>query len=105
MTRALSLRATWARPSLQSRDADRVAGILDEIRNLTNGRGADVARVRGLTVPVKLAVDSVRKGGAVTLVGNVAPEDRTRPAVCRDAPDSPAGLLRIVAANIRPASR
>jgi threonine dehydrogenase-like Zn-dependent dehydrogenase len=27
----------------------------------------------GTTVPVKLALDSVRKGGAVTLVGNLAP--------------------------------
>ncbi len=57
-----------------TRDADRVPGILDEIRNLTNGRGADASlECVGSTVPVKLAVDSVRKGGAVTLVGNIAP--------------------------------
>jgi len=38
------------------------------------GRGADAAlECVGSTIPVKLAIDSVRKGGAVTLVGNVAP--------------------------------
>jgi threonine dehydrogenase-like Zn-dependent dehydrogenase len=38
------------------------------------GRGADAAlECAGSTIPVKLALDSVRKGGTVTLIGNVAP--------------------------------
>jgi len=48
--------------------------VAAQIVELTNGRGADVAlECVGLTVPVKLAIDCVRKCGSVTLVGNVAP--------------------------------
>jgi threonine dehydrogenase-like Zn-dependent dehydrogenase len=37
-------------------------------------RGADAAfECVGSTIPVKLALDCVRKGGNVTLVGNIAP--------------------------------
>lgn len=44
------------------------------IRELTGGRGADIAfEVVGATAPVRTAVDSVRKGGAIVLVGNLAP--------------------------------
>lgn len=44
------------------------------IRELTGGRGADVAfEVVGATPTIKTAIESVRKGGCVTLVGNVAP--------------------------------
>ncbi len=44
------------------------------IRDMTSGRGADVAfEVVGATPTIKTAIESVRKGGAVTLVGNVAP--------------------------------
>src|SRR5262249_10933376 len=54
-----------------SRDADAAAAILA----LTSGRGADVAmEVVGATEPVKTAVASLRKGGALTLVGNLAPQ-------------------------------
>ena len=46
-----------------------------EIVEMTHGRGADAAlECVGATAPVKLAVDSVRKGGTVTLVGNVSPK-------------------------------
>jgi L-iditol 2-dehydrogenase len=39
-----------------------------------NSRNADIAlECAGATAPVKLALDSVRKGGTVTLIGNVAP--------------------------------
>ena len=49
-------------------------GVPDQIIELTMGRGADAAlECVGSTIPVKLALDSVRKGGAVTLVGNIAP--------------------------------
>ncbi|TWU56789.1 Sorbitol dehydrogenase [Rubripirellula tenax] len=45
-----------------------------KIREMTNGRGADVAlEVVGATPTIKTAIESVRKGGCVTLVGNVAP--------------------------------
>ena len=45
-----------------------------EVRKLTGGRGADAAvEVVGATATVRTAVESVRKGGAVTLVGNLAP--------------------------------
>lgn len=52
-------------------DRDEVIG---EIRKATGGRGADASfEVVGMTPTVKLAVDAVRKGGAVTLVGNLSP--------------------------------
>ncbi|TWT82596.1 Sorbitol dehydrogenase [Planctomycetes bacterium CA13] len=45
-----------------------------EIRRLTGGRGADIAlEVVGATTTIKTAIESVRKGGYVTLVGNVSP--------------------------------
>lgn len=46
----------------------------ESIRELTDGRGADVAiECVGTTDPIRVLIQSVRKGGAVTLVGNVAP--------------------------------
>ncbi len=43
--------------------------------HLTGGRGADLAfEAVGLTATVDLALRCLRKGGAVTLVGNVAPK-------------------------------
>ena len=48
---------------------------LVEIQKRTEGRGADIAlECVGITDTIGLAVESVRKGGAVTLVGNVAPK-------------------------------
>ncbi len=45
------------------------------IQELTSGRGADVAlEVVGATATVTAAIESVRKGGQVTLVGNVSPK-------------------------------
>jgi L-iditol 2-dehydrogenase len=45
-----------------------------EIVEMTHGRGADSAlECVGVAATVKLALDSVRKGATVTLVGNVAP--------------------------------
>ena len=44
------------------------------IREMTGGRGADVAmEVVGATPTVVTAIESVRKGGSVCLVGNVSP--------------------------------
>jgi len=46
----------------------------ESIFALTGGRGADVAfEVVGATPTVQTAIDCVRKGGNVTLVGNVSP--------------------------------
>jgi L-iditol 2-dehydrogenase len=48
--------------------------VLETIRKLTEGRGADVAfEVVGITPTLQLAVNSLRKGGSLTLVGNIAP--------------------------------
>lgn len=45
-----------------------------EIRRLTGGRGADLAlEVVGATPTVQTSIESVRKGGSVTLVGNITP--------------------------------
>lgn len=49
--------------------------VPEEVQQLTAGRGADVAfEVVGSTPALKTAIDCTRKGGAVTLVGNLAPE-------------------------------
>jgi L-iditol 2-dehydrogenase len=46
-----------------------------KIQALTSGRGADAAfEVVGLPATVKTAIESVRKGGSVTLVGNLKPQ-------------------------------
>jgi len=63
-------RSLGATGTFNSKNCDPVA----EIRTLTLGRGADVAlECVGISSTVKLAIDAVRKGAAVTLVGNVAP--------------------------------
>src|ERR1035438_5842530 len=50
------------------------AGAVEKILELTGGRGAYLSfEWVGATEPIKTAIASVRKGGAVTLVGNVAP--------------------------------
>jgi L-iditol 2-dehydrogenase len=51
------------------------AALLERIRALTGGRGADAAfEVVGLPPTVKTAIEAVRKGGSVTLVGNLKPQ-------------------------------
>jgi L-iditol 2-dehydrogenase len=48
--------------------------VAEEVRGLTGGRGADTAfEVVGLSPTVNLAIECLRKGGALTLVGNLAP--------------------------------
>jgi len=45
------------------------------VRELTNGHGADIAlEAVGAASPIQTAIASVRKGGAVTLVGNIVPK-------------------------------
>lgn len=46
--------------------------VVEQVKALTHGRGADVSvEVVGATAPLKTAIASVRKGGIVTLVGNI----------------------------------
>lgn len=48
----------------------------EEIRKLTGGRGADIAfEVVGIGATLMTAIDAVRKGGTVTLVGNLTAVD------------------------------
>ncbi len=65
---ALELGATEA---IQSGATDGLARVLE----LTQGRGADVVfEAVGLGATVQMAVRAARKGGTVTLVGNLAPK-------------------------------
>jgi L-iditol 2-dehydrogenase len=49
--------------------------LVSQIAALTDGRGVDVAvEAVGINETVRTAIDCVRKGGRVTLVGNVSPE-------------------------------
>jgi len=49
--------------------------LASKISNLTKGQGVDVAvEAVGINDTVSAAVNCVRKGGTVTLVGNIAPE-------------------------------
>lgn len=53
----------------------RHSNVIEQIQQLTANRGADVAiECAGTTATVPLAIDLVRKGAAVTLIGNVAPK-------------------------------
>jgi L-iditol 2-dehydrogenase len=48
--------------------------VLAQVRERTGGRGADVAfEVVGITPTFKLAVECLRKGGELTLIGNLSP--------------------------------
>jgi L-iditol 2-dehydrogenase len=58
-----------ANETINSGTTDAVAAVLE----LTGGRGADVVfEAVGATPTVKMAIESVRKGGVVTLIGNIA---------------------------------
>jgi L-iditol 2-dehydrogenase len=50
-------------------------GLAQRVQDLTDGRGADAAfEVVGVTAALKTAIDCVRKGGSITLVGNLQPK-------------------------------
>ena len=82
------------------------------VRRLTGGRGADAAfEVVGFAATVRTAVDCVRKGGRVTLVGNVAPavelplqavvtRELTLIGTCASAGEYPASLALIADGQI-----
>lgn len=49
--------------------------VAEAIRAVTDGRGADVAiECVGAAAPIKTAIHALRKGGALTLVGNLSPQ-------------------------------
>ena len=49
--------------------------VVSEIKKLTDDRGADIViEAVGITQTVKMALDSVRKGGSVTVIGNLSPQ-------------------------------
>ena len=53
----------------------RGADVVAEVKKLTGGKGADVAlEAVGLDVTVNTAIAAVKKGGHVTLIGNVTPK-------------------------------
>jgi L-iditol 2-dehydrogenase len=69
-TRLALARSLGASGTFDSRNANSIR----DIQELTSNRGADVAlECVGISNTVKLAIDSVRKGATVILVGNVAP--------------------------------
>jgi L-iditol 2-dehydrogenase len=48
--------------------------VPEEVRKLTGGRGADVVlEVVGAAATINTAIQSARKGGSITLIGNLAP--------------------------------
>jgi len=52
----------------------KTSDVAEFVRARTSGRGADVAiEAVGATDPVRTAIAALRKGGALTLVGNVTP--------------------------------
>ena len=69
-TRLDLARSLGATRTLNTQNLD----FLSEILQMTQGRGADVAlECVGASATVSFAINSVRKGATVTLVGNVAP--------------------------------
>jgi L-iditol 2-dehydrogenase len=69
-TRLELARSLGATLTFNSRNSSTIPDLLE----LTMGRGADaVLECVGTSVTVNLSLEAVRKGGAVTLVGNVAP--------------------------------
>jgi L-iditol 2-dehydrogenase len=51
------------------------AELIAEVMRLTGGKGVDVAlEAVGRNETISAAIDSVRKGGTVTLIGNITPE-------------------------------
>lgn len=87
-------------------------GLLEKIRELTNGRGVDAAfEIVGLSPTVKTAIEGVRKGGSVTLVGNLKPQvdlplqvvvtrELTLIGTCASAGEYPACLELIASGQI-----
>lgn len=51
------------------------ADIVESVKSVTGGKGADIAiEVVGATSTIQTAIEATRKGGSITLVGNLAPK-------------------------------
>lgn len=49
--------------------------IVESVKSVTGGKGADIAiEVVGATTTIQTAIEATRKGGSITLVGNLAPK-------------------------------
>jgi len=69
-TRLKLARDLGATATINAKTSDPVA----EIKKLTNGAGVDTAlEAVGSTPTIKAAIESVKRGGTVTLIGNIAP--------------------------------
>ncbi len=70
-TRLILARQVGADAALHCSGAELVAQVM----KLTGGQGVDCAfEAVGINETVNASIDSVRKGGAVTLIGNISPE-------------------------------
>ena len=108
-TRLALARELGATDTLQSNACDVPAALA----RLTGGRGADLAfEAVGVTPTVQLALDLVRRGGAVVLVGNLAPmvqfplqtvvtRELTVHGTCGSAGEYPLGIDLIARGVIR----
>lgn len=68
----LRVAADFGATATLNAERDPVASVIQE---MTGGRGADCAfEVVGASAPLQTAIAATRKGGSVTLVGNLAPE-------------------------------
>ena len=95
--------------ALKSDDPD----IIEQVRALTHGRGADLAvEVVGISPTVNLAINAVRKGGKLALVGNLSPKielplqavvtrQLTLYGSCASAGEYPACLDMIASGRVR----
>jgi L-iditol 2-dehydrogenase len=70
-TKRLKLSHEFGATAVLSSDVE----LREQVLQLTNGTGVDVAvEAVGISQTVVSAIDSVRKGGCVVLVGNISPE-------------------------------
>jgi L-iditol 2-dehydrogenase len=59
-----------ATATINAKTSDAIA----EVKNLTGGAGVDVAlEAVGSTLTIRAAIESVKRGGTVTLIGNISP--------------------------------
>jgi L-iditol 2-dehydrogenase len=69
-TRLKLARDLGATATINAKTSDAVA----EVKKLTNGAGVDTAlEAVGSTPTIKAAIESVKRGGTVTLIGNISP--------------------------------
>ena len=74
MTEPVSFSTLAAKRMNTTATVDATAEPVAAVRALTDGTGVDASfEVVGSTTPLQTAIDCTRKGGSVTLVGNLAP--------------------------------